>query len=134
LLIKDGRNKNNIGILFLDIDKCADSAGAMNSYSQLVKELENLSQKKLTAHSHTYEQFVYFNQIVKKHNKNCKNLFPNTHFSESICNPNKFFDKKTLLEYVAEGYMQKHPEDSGKDSFKEILKSIKTISPKINLQ
>ena len=109
-----GRNRESIGVVLLDCNKCAESDIAIEHFMELHRELRRLAGRDVPVLSHSYGQFEYLNDTIRAYNTGLPDelQFPHVDFDESIADNDKFIAKKWELIEILEAYRREHNPDS----------------------
>ena len=126
-----GLNRASVGIGFLNIDACALSTEAKNSFVALHKELEKRSTtKSLPVYSHTYGQFSYLATTVKRYNESEESpqeKIPPILFDHGVYDDDEFQQRRREVEKDVIEYQQKHPEVEDDATFRLIRGLVRTL-------
>ncbi len=93
-----GRNSGSLGIVLLDIDACADSPQAQQSFRELYAALGHVSERFPQLHSHTFGQFEYLNDLIATYNTSLVGRrFPEIEFDDNICRQDVYIERRRML-------------------------------------
>jgi len=117
-----GKNTETIGLVFLDINKCAASDNARKSFKHLYAELSERAGSKLQMYSHTEGQFEYLNQLIGQFNADLQNpSFTPIGFDLAVCKEEVLAQKKSyILEKIIAQRRMGVPKMK-RDSFQKIV-------------
>ncbi len=127
-----GRNQKSVGISFFNIDACAQSRRAKESFRELYKTLHKISSaqisptQSLPIYSHTYGQFDYLRERTRLFNSQAQQQaeISEVPFDTSVCLDPVFYEKvnqarRALSDFSRE--VQDHPlDDQVRNSFRRL--------------
>ena len=99
-----GRNNGSVGIVLMDVNKCAASQKARTSFASLYDTLTEISASPLNLHSHPFGQFDFLDKLVIDFNSKIDGpKFPKIKFDASVYDPENFIP---LRNQIAENVMR----------------------------
>lgn len=117
-----GRNSESIGIVLLDIDACADSLQAIESFRRLYTELCHVAgEPALSVLPHTYGQFEYLNDIIAAYNDDLRGKqFPLVHFDDSVHRLDVYAKKRAEVIDAIMQHRRKVPQEK-QEAFRRLV-------------